>query len=135
MIPASGCGDRLRDDYVRRLEDEVATLRERVAALGQLLHGGFVPPLEWDLTVAEAGIIGVLMTRAIASKEAIMVLLYGDRANSADTKICDIFVCKIRRKLAPYGITIETAWGRGWWLAPETKARIRTWIASREVAA
>lgn len=39
-----------------------------------------------------------------------------------DAKIVDVFICKARKKIAPFGIQIETLWGQGYRLPPASKA-------------
>ena len=46
-----------------------------------------------------------------------------------DSKIADVFVCKLRKKLEPLSIEIETLWGDGYRINPKTKrfiARLRS---------
>src|SRR3712207_9577341 len=53
---------------------------------------------------------GVLLT-----KERFLNGLYADAEEAPDLKIVDVFVCKLRRKLAACGAAemIRTVWGRG----------------------
>jgi two-component system cell cycle response regulator CtrA len=44
------------------------------------------------------------------------------KQDEPDIKIVDVFVCKMRRKLKPYRIIIQTDWGRGYFLPAESKA-------------
>ncbi len=74
-----------------------------------------VAPIEWQLTMSEARVISLLLTRDVATKEAILHALYSDRPEEPpEIKIVDVFICKARKKLAPFGIEIETVWGRGY---------------------
>lgn len=124
----------------RRLEvlnQENYALRERVAELEAALSGdGFVAPLEWRLTAQEARVFGVLLAREIASKEAFMAALYENRpdADQPEPKIVDVMICKLRRKLKPFGIGIVCLWGRGHSLAPGARARLRGEAAERRRA-
>ena len=60
-----------------------------------------------------------LTTRDIATKSSIMAALYSDRIDGEEVepKIVDVFVCKMRRKLAKFGVDIMTVWGTGYSLA------------------
>lgn len=49
----------------------------------------------------------------IVPRDAIYTALYG-MDGERDPKIVDVLICKLRKKLAPEGITIATAWGDGW---------------------
>lgn len=103
------------DDLVAVLRDRVATLEERVRQLEDVLTPPWAPPVEWRLTSAEARVFAHLMTRDMATKESIMAALYSDRADDhVEPKIVDVFVCKMRKKLRPYQIQIETVFGQGY---------------------
>jgi DNA-binding response OmpR family regulator len=75
------------------------------------------------LTRSEANLFAVLFSQGeqgrIATKEFLYEALYWHVGENAEptTRILDVYVCKIRKKLPP-GVKIETVWGRGWRLAP-----------------
>ncbi len=102
-------------------------LRERNAMLERALFvTGILVPIEWQLTGSEARVLGVLLNRESASKEAIMAALYRDDGkDEAEIKIVDVFLCKLRRKLKPFDITIDTIWGQGYALSPAMKEKIK----------
>lgn len=118
-------------DVERRLEvveQENLFLRERVAALEAILMDCVRPPVEWRLTGQESRVFGVLVNREMATKGAIMAALYSERATEdevAEPKIVDVFICKIRKKLRPFRVEIETVWGQGYALSSETRALYR----------
>lgn len=115
---------------IEGLEAENERLRARVRELEQAAGGEFVAPLAWGLTTHETRVFGVLMVREIASKEQILDIVYDDPLKDKPAvKIVDVFVCKIRRKLEPFGVGIETLWGRGYFLTPETKAAVKGLLA------
>jgi two-component system cell cycle response regulator CtrA len=71
-----------------------------------------------DLTGKEYGILELLSLRkgTTITKEMFLDHLYGDM-DEPELKIIDVFVCKLRKKLAQAtGRThhIETIWGRGY---------------------
>ncbi len=105
--------------HIRRLEDEVEQLRED--------HGlAFESPIEWRLTTHESQILGILMAKEVATRDGIATLLYADRVGDAPAiKIIDVYVCKLRRKVASHGVEIGTLWARGYYLTPEAKAIVR----------
>jgi two-component system, cell cycle response regulator CtrA len=45
-----------------------------------------------------------------------------------------VFICKIRAKIEPFGINIETLWGRGYTMPPESKVELRGMIEAQRVA-
>lgn len=117
--------ERARLDLVQRENDE---LRERVALLERVLCQAERPfPFEWALTASEARVFGVLVSREMATKDAIMAGLYGSRLkDEAEEKIVDVFICKLRKKLGRFGIQIRTHWGQGFSLAAPERARFRS---------
>lgn len=111
---------------VEVLRAENQRLRDRVTFLEDALIAVRPLPLEWRLTGQESRVFGVLVNREFATKEAIMAGLYGDRPDDeAEIKIVDVFICKIRQKLKPFGITITTLWGRGYALPPQHREAFR----------
>jgi two-component system cell cycle response regulator CtrA len=114
------------DARLDALEDDNDRLRERIAQLEDLMGMNIEVPLEWGLTGHERAVFGVIMARTIATKDAIMAGIYRDTAKEeAEIKIVDVFVCKIRKKLKPFAIDIETVWGVGYRLSAATKAAVR----------
>lgn len=74
------------------------------------------------LTKAEANILEVLYRREQASKDALMMATAEPgREDDRDNKIVGIFIHKLRKKLEPLAIEIETLWGYGYKLNPKTK--------------
>ena len=59
-----------------------------------------------------------------------MCALYGDDPDPPCERIVKVFVCKLRRKLAPHGFTIVTRRGYGLTIPREQRARLRA-LASR----
>lgn len=107
------------------VERENDVLRERVTQLEALLMDCVRPPLEWGLTTLEAQCFGVLVNRTVATKDAIMAALYSNRPSAGDVpdiKIVDVFVCKMRKKLRPFGVEIQTVWGQGYSLDQQVRS-------------
>ena len=71
------------------------------------------------LTGKEYAILELLVLRRgmVLTKEAFLNHLYGGM-DEPEVKIIDVFVCKLRKKLAQYGADnlIGTVWGRGYML-------------------
>ncbi|MEW9304521.1 winged helix-turn-helix domain-containing protein [Labrys neptuniae] len=68
----------------------------------------------------------------IVTRDQIYDSLYALRPDCdwPELKIIDVMICKVRPQLAPIGMTIETAWGRGWKLAAGTVSPDAVAIAS-----
>lgn len=106
------------EDLLDQLKNQIDTLRERNRQLEELLAPSSTPILaEWMLTPSEARVFAHLTTRDLCTKASIMAAMYSDRIDvEPEIKIVDVFICKMRRKLKPFGITIRTVWGQGYGL-------------------
>jgi two-component system cell cycle response regulator CtrA len=128
--------DRARIDA---LEAELDVAHEKIRALNdQFLHASYEAPLELELTATEERVFAMLAKREqISSKEQLMFSLYSGRATDEEPepKIVDVMVCKIRRKIAPFGLTIETAWGRGYVMPKASRDKLAAWEAAKAAAA
>lgn len=127
-------------DLLRRridaLETENDLLRLRVAELeDQLFSVSWYCPLEFGLTASEATILAALISRERCSKEFLFAATSrpGEEKDT-EIKIIDVWVCKIRRKLTPFGIEIKTLWGHGYMIEPATRELLKHWDAPREAA-
>lgn len=113
------------------VEDENERLRERVRQLEELLGARWRPPLEWRLTAQEARFMGVLVHRDQPTKNAFMAALYRDTgADEAEEKIVDVLACKIRKKVAPFGVEIQTIWGHGYALPDHQREALKAGVVS-----
>ena len=85
----------------------------------------FVRGTQLSLTRKEYQIIEILALRKghVLSKETLLDQMYGGMVEP-NYKIIDVFVCKVRRKLAALGAgdLIETNWGRGYMVADKNVA-------------
>lgn len=110
------------NEMLRANNDE---LRERIAFLeDQMLGAETILPVEWRLTASEARVFGALLGRERCSKDFLMSALYVQKQDEAEAKIVDVFICKIRKKLLPFGIKIRTLWGNGYYLDPEVRKQL-----------
>lgn len=111
----------LRDDLVQKLEEENDDLRARLRVLEEIAGANFESPPQFQLTRNEAAIFGLLLNNKLVRRTSMMSVLYLHDQDEADIKIVDVWVCKMRKKLKPYGIEIATQWGEGYFLPPESK--------------
>ncbi len=85
------------------------------------------------LTGKEYAILELLALRkgVVMTKEAFLNHLYGG-IDEPEVKIIDVFICKLRKKLAQAGATdlIGTVWGRGYVLRDPMASRGGTWGAA-----
>lgn len=118
------------------IEEENADLKEKILYLEEMIAGKEMMPREFRLTAKQEQVVFALYNRDVLTKENILQALYSDRPNDVpEIKIVDVFVCKIRPKLEPYGIKIDTVWGRGYLMPSESKAELRGMIEARKAAA
>lgn len=124
---AYGAGASARDPYyaeVVRLRERCEELEEQVRYFKDLISPpGMIFPQRWRLTGKEAILLRALMASASITKDRLLIALY-DTEPEVEIKIVDVFVCKLRNKLARDGIKIETMWGSGYRVAPPMKAMI-----------
>lgn len=99
---------------------------ERVRQLEQLTRelDDTVRPA-FGLTQDEGRVLAALMRWQIVGKQQLMALLYGHRDDPPGAKIIDQYIMRIRRKLKPHGIVIDTVWGEGWALDEAARAKLR----------
>lgn len=118
------------------LETENEALRDRISELEAMLGMSFDSPAFLALTGKEAVVFGVLMKRNSVSKRMLMDALYGGRpdGDAAEEKIVDVFVCKLRAKLKPYGVDIETNWGQGYFMTAPMKSKANEIMRERAAA-
>ncbi|QGY05557.1 helix-turn-helix domain-containing protein [Methylobacterium mesophilicum SR1.6/6] len=127
----------LSRQQVMALLEERDTLLEQVRQLEEALAPAAILPRSWRLTSTEERLLCAL--RAVGPNvlhhERAMLALYGMLDEAPQQKILDVLVCKIRRKLmeAQAQIRIETIWGRGWRLSPESCARFDALVGEDRV--
>jgi two-component system cell cycle response regulator CtrA len=106
------------------LERENEELRETIAILrSENVHDEWMAAPELMLTAKEEEICRVLLKRSRVHREALHRLLYLQEPET-ELKIIDVFVCKVRKKLAPFGVVIQTIWGQGYTLAEGSREKL-----------
>lgn len=106
---------------VARLTGDLAERDETIRQLREQLFGDehrlptWLPPL----TKHEAKVLAALHSGRVLTKGHILSAVYGG-VDEPMEKIIDVFVCRLRRKLADTPILIETIWGHGYRLTPES---------------
>ncbi len=105
------------------VDAEVETLRDRIEELESLI--GITQKLpDLGLSRTEMKVLGVIVSRKIASQETIHGAVYGGMSDR-QVKTIDIHVCNIRRKLAPRGYEIKTSWGNGFYMEAPARAALK----------
>jgi DNA-binding response OmpR family regulator len=73
----------------------------------------------------EACMLTLMLRRDQVTKEQLhVVITQKSGKEDIDQKMVDVMICKLRKKLKPFGLVIETMWGMGYFITP----------ASREIA-
>lgn len=110
------------------LERELSEARETIRQLRAEMENAcdWVPRVELGLTPAEGRILVALFRRGRSTKEQLLEAVHGHRpdADRPELKIVDVFICKLRRKLAGFGVEIVTIWGCGYELTAEGRAKL-----------
>jgi len=114
---------------MKALEDENAELQEKLRQFHKEFaegENGFPPAL--CLSKSEARLFAALMAGPMVTNPGMMIAVY-NWENEVDPKIIAVMVCKMRKKIAPFGIKITTVWGRGYAIDPESKRVVRRMLA------
>lgn len=128
--------DPIRDDYVATVEAENETLRERIRHLESMLGYRLTIPIMFDLTASEGRMLSAMLTRDLMSRQQLLDALYGHKPvdDEPEIKIIDVYACKMRKKLKPFGIYISSKWGQGYYLTKEAKAKVQEYLATETSA-
>ena len=114
------------------LRREVEALRDALEAMrGALASDAGVKIIELaKLTYSERMLLGLLMRRHRVTKDQMMTMLYADRPDEEpDSKILDVMICKMRKKLSPHGVEIHTIHGAGYELPSTSREKIKALMA------
>lgn len=109
-----------RDAYfveVTALRRENEELKARVRWLEAQRTPRFTINVPVHLTGKERMVIEALMQASPGvpvTKEQLHAIVYDLDADEVSIKIIDLWICKLRKKLFPLGVIIETAWGHGY---------------------
>jgi hypothetical protein len=80
------------------------------------------------VTKLMASFMMVLLKREEADKAVLHRVIEAQRASrtsrpdsteETDPKMVDVVICNLRKKLKPYGLTIQTLWGHGYYIDAE----------------
>lgn len=109
---------------IRELLERVEELQDRLERIEASLIETLEPRYVADLTRSEQLLVALLMRRERVRREELHSFLYSDRPaddEEAEMKIVDVFICKIRKKLKPFGVEIQTIYGEGFCLPRASK--------------
>jgi two-component system, cell cycle response regulator CtrA len=96
-------------------------------------------PREFNLTPLEERVLGVLLRHDRTVPRPVLFASSRDvpqtLAITEGEKLIQCIVCKVRGKIKPFGLSIETVWGIGYRLTNETRTRLQHWPSSQSEAA
>lgn len=81
--------------------------------------------LVFDLTRIEARALLQLLGQPHAAREELHAAIIGNGIATTQIKLVDVVVCRLRKKLVPHGIKINTIRGFGFSIEAATRDRIR----------
>jgi DNA-binding winged helix-turn-helix (wHTH) protein len=111
---------------VEMLSDRIIELEEQ---LGLIYENEDNIRFKCHFSPKELQLVLMLMKHKgrLLSKEVMWFAIYGARpeCDQADPKIVDVFLCRVRRKLAKYNIMIGTVWSRGYIIDEENWQKLQ----------
>lgn len=105
-----------------KLREDLAVANETIRQLRHELTCDVTELPAWlpRLTKHEAKVLVALRSGRTLSKGNIVSAVYVDSPEEPQEKIIDVYVCLIRQKLADTPIYVETVYGQGYRLTPES---------------
>jgi DNA-binding winged helix-turn-helix (wHTH) protein len=124
-----------KEDEFARLAAEAAKWKEKyfeaqeeitqLKAAAGLTASDLNKCIKLGLTKDQAKVLLVVSAKDVGTRDSIFTLVYGDKLDPPEMKTIDVHMVRIRRFLAPLGVTVETVWGHGYRMDDENKARFR----------
>jgi len=116
-------------NFALALKDENDELKERVIQLEEMLGVGDFVVRVFGLTPSEMRLLNALIASKWVSKSVGYYCSSLDCRGIEHIKIVDVLICRIRKKLKPYGFVIQTIWGEGWQMSATDRQSILDIIA------
>lgn len=105
---------------------------DRIEELEDLIGLNLKLPNEFGLTPTEMQCVGAIVRRGILNQEAIFTAIYGSRpeCQQPDVKIIDVYLCRVRRKLAPKGFELKNSFSVGYYFEPRERDALKQLCAA-----
>ncbi|HTK34577.1 MAG TPA: winged helix-turn-helix domain-containing protein [Caulobacteraceae bacterium] len=112
--------------YRERAEEAEEAVRQLRGAFGGEPAEPLELPRAWRLTAAERQICRLLLSRTQLTLAGYMALreLEAGAAGAPQDKVFNVLISKLRKKLRPFGVEIETVWGEGYRIDPAQRRAI-----------
>lgn len=125
--------------HCRRQALRVEVLEETVRQLESELYGReWLPPHELALTPAQGRLLAALVKHDRVLSDWVLFSASRGRSCSAEElhgQLISTMLCQIRKKLTPFGVEIRTIKSVGYYLPPDSRARLLSWPAQSPRAA
>lgn len=105
----------------------ITDLQEDNRQLLELLTDASQKPPVPGLSPNEARIFMALLRNERMSRQAIMIIT---QSKSEDSKIVDVWICKLRKKIKPLGLEIKNIWGEGYFIPREQREEAKAKLAA-----
>jgi len=97
----------MQPDVIQQMREEIDRLRERIRVLEAALAPALDIPIEYGLTATEGRLFAHLSARPQVTKRGLYLAAYGDWTDETpDEAVIESHVCRLRRKLLPFGFRI-----------------------------
>jgi DNA-binding response OmpR family regulator len=110
-------------------------LQEKICQLERELYGkDYVPPIELRLSQTQAAMLGTLLRYdRVVSHELLFeaTRTYRTTRIEPDPKLVHVQLFKLREKIRPFRLVIETVCGFGFRLSADTRKRLLNWDERR----
>lgn len=122
--------------------DEIVALLKKAAECGRIVVKLVAAPPShhvmqisqlFNLTRAESRALAKLVERGRATRAELHCAISDDDSPRTSTKLLDVTICRLRQKLKPYEIKIQTIHGVGFQLATEGRDKVRSLLAEHDV--
>ncbi|WDR03643.1 helix-turn-helix domain-containing protein [Devosia algicola] len=102
------------NDYLKRL-------------LGRDADEAFIEAARTTLGIPPAccRMLWALVSGKSGKKEALLRACVKNMYDEPDIQVVDVHMCRLRKVLRPHGVTIDTIWGFGFRMTPESCAKVK----------
>ena len=114
---------------LRQANETIAELEDQIFILKSAIGNDQLFPPSWRLSGHLQRLLAFLMRSVAPTKQQCMSALYWDRPNDEpETKIIDVFLCRLRKSLKAVDATveIETIWGGSIRMPQSSKDKLKS---------
>lgn len=120
--------DGLRE--IRGLRERIGELEEENRQLKAALKPSVCFPAAWKLWPREAKILAALYASpGLVTYESLRIAMVGIRGDAPENMV-QVYMCRMRPKVAPFGIEFRVVRGAGYVLGPQSRAIVTAAVAA-----